>query len=92
MSIAVHVLPLGSLERSVSPGQTWPLHTRQSCGPHGITHLLSTTLINNDNSNNSGGHKACQAPGMVHSLDLECYSSLVSFKTGHNGTKNKSQQ
>lgn len=92
LNIAVHGLSPGSLERSVSPGKTWPLHAHQSCDPHGFTHLLSTVLINNDDSNKSGGHKACQAPGMIHSLDLECYSSLVSSKTGHNGTKNKSQQ
>lgn len=77
---------------SVFPDKIFPLQARQGCDPHGFTHLLSTTLINNGDKNNSKGHKAYHTLWMIHSSDFECYSSLVSFKTGHNSTKNKSQQ
>lgn len=89
----VYVLSPRSLRLlSVSPEKIFPLQACQSCDPHGFTHLLSTMLINNDDNNNSEGHKAYHALQMIHSFDFECYSSLLSFKTGHNSTKNKSQQ
>lgn len=93
VNVTVYVLSLGSLRLlSVSPDKIFPLQACQSCDPHGFTHLLSTLLINNDDNNNSKGHKAYHGLWTIHSFDFECNSSLVSFKTGHNSTKNKSQQ
>lgn len=74
-----------------SPDKIFPLQTCQSHDPCDFTHLPRATLINNDDKNNSKGHKAELGLWVIHPLDFECCSSLGPSESGHNSTKNKSQ-